>query len=38
MTGRIGYLLSTRESIMEGRPKAASLLALADPANSEAVR
>jgi probable F420-dependent oxidoreductase len=32
MTLRIGYLLPTRESIMEGRPEAAPLLALAERA------
>jgi alkanesulfonate monooxygenase SsuD/methylene tetrahydromethanopterin reductase-like flavin-dependent oxidoreductase (luciferase family) len=32
MTPRIGYLLPTRESVMEGRPEAAPLLALAERA------
>jgi probable F420-dependent oxidoreductase len=32
MTARIGYLLPTRESIMEGRPEAEPLLALAERA------
>src|SRR5262245_60182668 len=32
MTLRIGYLLPTRESIMEGRPEAEPLLALAERA------
>src|ERR1700675_4049335 len=32
MPARIGYLLPTRESVMEGRPEAAPLLALAERA------
>src|SRR5204862_1383147 len=32
MAPRIGYLLPTRESVMEGRPQAAPLLALAERA------
>src|ERR1700687_418824 len=32
MSRRIGYLLPTRESVMEGRPEAAPLLALAERA------
>ncbi|HXO01918.1 MAG TPA: LLM class flavin-dependent oxidoreductase, partial [Stellaceae bacterium] len=32
MSPRIGYLLPTRERVMEGRPEAASLLALAERA------
>src|SRR3954470_11438275 len=32
MPPRIGYLLPTRERVMEGRPEAASLLALAERA------
>ncbi len=32
MAPRIGYLLPTRESVMEGRPEAAPLLALAERA------
>ncbi len=32
MAPRIGYLLPTRESVMEGRPDAAPLLALAERA------
>ena len=32
MTLRIGYLLPTRESVMEGRPEAGPLLALAERA------
>lgn len=34
MSPRIGYLLPTRESIMEGRPEAAPLLSLAEQAES----
>jgi alkanesulfonate monooxygenase SsuD/methylene tetrahydromethanopterin reductase-like flavin-dependent oxidoreductase (luciferase family) len=34
MTPRIGYLLPTRESVMEGRPETAPLLALAERAES----
>lgn len=34
MSPRIGYLLPTRESIMEGRPEAAPLLALAEQAEA----
>ena len=34
MAARIGYLLPTRESIMEGRPQAAPLLALAERAEA----
>jgi probable F420-dependent oxidoreductase len=34
MAPRIGYLLPTRERVMEGRPEAASLLALAERAES----
>jgi probable F420-dependent oxidoreductase len=34
MSSRIGYLLPTRESVMEGRPAAAPLLALAERAES----
>ena len=34
MTPRIGYLLPTREQVMEGRPEAAPLLALADRAEA----
>lgn len=34
MTPRIGYLLPTRESVMEGRPEAAPLLALAERAEA----
>ncbi len=34
MPARIGYLLPTRESIMEGRPEGAPLLALAERAES----
>ncbi|HVH79722.1 MAG TPA: LLM class flavin-dependent oxidoreductase [Stellaceae bacterium] len=34
MAPRIGYLLPTRESVMEGRPAAAPLLALAERAES----
>jgi len=34
MTVRIGYLLPTREQIMEGRPEAAPLLSLAEQAES----
>lgn len=34
MTVQIGYLLPTRESIMEGRPEAAPLLALAERAEA----
>lgn len=34
MAPRIGYLLPTRESIMEGRPEAAPLLSLAEQAES----
>ena len=32
MPPRIGYLLPTRESVMEGRPAAAPLIALAERA------
>ena len=32
MPPRIGYLLPTREQVMEGRPEAAPLLALAERA------
>src|SRR5215471_1059584 len=32
MSPRIGYLLPTRERVMEGQPEAASLLALAERA------
>ena len=35
MTPKLGYLLPTRESIMEGRPEAAPLLALAARAEAE---
>jgi probable F420-dependent oxidoreductase len=34
LTPRIGYLLPTRESVMEGRPEAAPLLALAERAEA----
>jgi alkanesulfonate monooxygenase SsuD/methylene tetrahydromethanopterin reductase-like flavin-dependent oxidoreductase (luciferase family) len=34
MAPRIGYLLPTRESVMEGRPEAAPLIALADRAEA----
>ena len=34
MAARIGYLLPTRESVMEGRPQAAPLLALAEKAEA----
>src|SRR3954449_6846631 len=34
MAVRIGYLLPTREQVMEGRPEAAPLLALAERAES----
>ena len=34
MTPRIGYLLPTREQVMEGRPEAAPLLALAERAEA----
>ena len=34
MAVRIGYLLPTREQVMEGRPEAAPLLALAERAEA----
>jgi len=37
MSLRIGYLLPTREQIMEGRPQAAPLLALAERAEGLAM-
>ena len=35
MAPKLGYLLPTREQIMEGKPDAASLLALATRAEAE---
>ena len=38
MAVRIGYLLPTRERVMEGRPEAAPLLALAERAEGARLR
>ena len=37
MPPRIGYLLPTREQVMQGRPEAAPLLALAERARASAM-